>query len=235
MSLKFTLEHVSYWMVTASEVTMAALPLHKPTTVHCTCCGIPTEFRFTSQTDQAVCPPCQKHGQNADKRNNLHRLRWIAHDRARNEFHRKRQAEAAKSLADVRAERDEQAQKVKDMLEAIASGYNSPEAGLVKPFLQNGVVVEAEKKMRNAYFARDMAFKTMTRIQEFHHPVTGTDKCQCGEYTFHCKVLEAIEWEGTHLERWQRKQLQLLNAGKRHDLPDNHPAVLASGRRASGF
>lgn len=209
---------------------MATLPLYNPVTWPCSCCGLDRTFTFTSQSDQAVCNLCQRHGQDSDRRVTLHRDWWREYTAGLRADHAAAAASwhsAANALEAKIVERD---RMLADMRSVALRGYEQTPLGGIKAWLQDGVVLDAESKMRGAYRSRDKVMYTVWRLDRLHREADKPDMCSCGERAERCKELKALAPVTEALDKWETKQIELLQKGLQHNLPREHPEVVKMQR-----
>lgn len=204
---------------------MTALPLYDPVIWPCSCCGLDRTFTFMSQTDQTVCRLCQRHGQDGDKRLTLHRDWWRKYTDGLRAAHSTEAAgwrAAAHGLEAKIAERD---RKLADMRTVAIRGYEQTPLGGIRAWLQEGIVIDAESKMRGAYRARDKVMGTLWRFDRLHHEADKPDMCSCGERSDQCKEFETLASVIDALDKWETKQIEFLRKDVEHNLPREHPEV----------
>lgn len=204
---------------------MTELPLYNPVFWPCSCCGLDRPFTFTSQTDQTVCRLCRRHGQDRDKQLKLHRDWWREYTAA---LHTEHSAEAAgwRAAADeLEAKVIERDRRLADMRAVAVRGYEQTPLGGIRAWLQEGIVLDAESKMRGAYRARDKIMGTIWRIDRLHHEADTLDMCSCGKRSDQCKEFKALAPVVETLDKWEAKQIEFLKKRFEHNLPREHPEV----------
>lgn len=210
----------------------AALPLHVSVEIPCRCCGLRDTFTLRSQSDQVVCDRCQRHGQDEKRRIELHRNWWIEHER---ELLAKHEAEsigwraAADELERKITERD---RRLEDMRLVALRGYESTPLGGIKAWLQEGIVLNAESKMHGAYRSRDRVMRTIWQLDQLHHESKVQGVCSCGKRIDQCREFGVLAPLIDFLDKWEAKQLDLLQRGLPHNLPHEHPEVMKRRRKA---
>ncbi|MGR0320793.1 hypothetical protein [Agromyces sp. ZXT2-3] len=209
-------------------------PLHADVDVPCLCCGSVQRFRFASASDQVVCSHCRSHlgPERAEQRDREHIVLWRgileAHDRdARGA------AEAAVAAASDSAELVARLTAERDQLRAGAIDTASEVGAALQDQLRDDRVRRAERATQLTAKRVDTAMVALWRLQAFHHPdpkKPGT--CTCGRPLPACGESRILEGVRQEMLDWERRNLELLRAGKRHGLPPEHPDVAgAAGRR----
>lgn len=209
----------------ALEAFVIELPLYDPVMWPCSCCGLDRVFTFMSQTDQTVCDLCRRHGQDTDRRLALHRDWWREHDEA---LHAEYTAQAAiwRAAADaLEAKIVERDRKLADMRLVAIRGYEQTPLGGIRAWLQEGIVLDAESKLRGAYWARDKVMGTIWRFDRLHNDTEKPGTCSCGKRTDQCKEFKTLAPVVDALYKWETKQLEVLRRGYEHNLPKEHPEV----------
>jgi hypothetical protein len=207
-------------------------PLHVDVDAPCLCCGSVQRFRFASASDQVVCGHCRSHlgADKAERRDLDHIALWRgileAHDRearAAAEAAAEAAAAASESVARLTAERDQ--------LSAGVLDGGSAAGVALRERLQGDLVRRAERATQLTARRVDKAMTALWRLQAFHHPdPRKPGSCMCGRSLPACGESRILEGQRQEMLDWERRNLELLRAGKRHGLPPEHPEVAgASG------
>jgi hypothetical protein len=187
-----------------------------------------------SQSDQTVCRPCQRHGQDEAHIRVSHRNWWrdfADATRAAHDAEAARWREAADQLEAKIVERDK---RIAEMRLVALRGYEQTPLGGIRAWLQEGIVLDAESKMRGAYRARDKVMGTIWRLDRLHHEGKDVDSCSCGKRSQQCREFQALAPMVETLERWESKQVEFLRRELPHFLPNEHPEV-AKRRSSRGW
>jgi len=209
-----------------------AHPLHVDVHVPCLCCLAPQPFHFTSLSDQVVCTLCVHHiGAEKSERRDLEHVqlwaaRWAASETA--------QAEYSAETAALLVARDIHLTALRDQvteLSAIVAGQFAAGIDGVRGLLQNDLVKRAERNTELARRQIDWAMGGLWRIAALHHDAAAA-KCSCGRTAGSCAESAAIDSLRKALGDWEKKNVALLQGGRRHGLPVEHPAVLAQRIRS---
>ncbi|WP_146066090.1 hypothetical protein [Cryobacterium sp. Y82] len=204
-----------------------AHPLYVDVEVACLCCLAPQPFHFTSRSDQVVCSLCVHHiGAEKSERRDLEHVRlwaarWAASETAHAEYMIETDALLVARDNDLTALRDQVGE-----LSAVVAGQFTAGIDGVRGLLQNDLVKRAERNTELAHRQFDWAMAGIWRIEALHHDAA-TQKCSCGRTAGSCAESAAIDPLRQALRDWEKKNLGLLQAGRRHGLPDDHPAALA--------
>ncbi|WP_129590483.1 hypothetical protein [Cryobacterium aureum] len=204
-----------------------AYPLHVDVEVACLCCLAPQPFHFTSLSDQVVCLNCVHHiGAEKSERRDLEHVktwaaRWAANETTHDDYIAETDALLVARDNDLTALRDRIGE-----LTAIIAGQFTAEIDGVRSLLQNDLVKRAERNTELARRQIDWAMAGIWRIETLHHD-SATQKCSCGRTAGSCAESAAINPLRQALRGWEKKNVALLQAGRRHGLPEDHPAVLA--------
>jgi len=204
---------------------MAELPLYYSTMWPCSCCGLDREFVFMSQSDQTICASCRRHGQDADKRNLLHRNWWMQFNRQQIAAHAKvvdDWREAVKGQKEQIAARDIQ---IADLKAVVLDNYDKTALGEIQGWLQSQVVQQAEERMRGAYRSRDRVMGAIWRLDRLHSDAKKAGMCTCGKTALQCKERVALDPVLKTLDGWEAKQIELVKKDLEHHLPQEHPEV----------
>lgn len=133
---------------------------------------------------------------------------------------------AAMERVDVRrarAEADLDAAKaqVEQLVATIAAEYQQRPLGDIQGLVENQVVRDAERAQHGAQRQRDRVMGAIFRIDELHHEVL--ENCKCGRRITACPDFAAISVIREDYHKWERRQIELMEAGKQHGLPLDHP------------
>ena len=193
----------------------------------CQCCFI-RAIPANGVTDRPVqiCASCEPHYGNPAKTARDHGVMM--------EQYRESNATFVERLDDRRlaleAELAETQQQVVTLTATIVSDYQERPAGSIQNVIEQDLVSAADKRLKAAVRLRDKAMGTIFRLSRLHHDQDGT--CSCGKRLVDCAELSALEGIRQDYSRWEKTQLELLNAGKSHGLPLDHPAGEAFASRA---
>lgn len=204
-----------------------AHPLHADLEVSCLCCLAPQPFHFTSTSDQVVCTLCLHHiGAEKSERRDLEHVRlwaarWAASETAHEEYIAETDALLVARDQDLTILRDQVAE-----LGALVAGQFSAGIDGVRGLLQNDLVKRAERNTELARRQIDWAMAGLWCIAALHHDGPAA-KCSCGRTAGTCAESSAIDSLRQALGDWEKKNVLLLQDGRRHGLPAEHPAVLA--------
>jgi|GEM_PF-2324194 len=206
-------------------------PLHADVDVPCLCCGSVQRFRFASASDQVVCGHCRTHlgADRAEQRDREHVALWRgileSHDaeaRAAAESAAEAAAETAGLVARLTAERDQ--------LRAGAIDGATDVGAALQDQLRDDRVRRAERATQLTAKRVDTAMVALWRLQAFHHPdARKPGSCICGRTLPACGESRILEGVRQEMLDWERRNLELLRAGRRHGLPPEHPEVAAGG------
>lgn len=209
-----------------------AHPLHVDVQVPCLCCLAPQPFHFTSLSDQVVCTLCVHHiGAEKSERRDLEHVqlwaaRWAASETAQAEYSAETAALLVARDIDLTALRDQVAE-----LSAVVAGQFAAGIDGVRGLLQNDLVKRAERNTELARRQIDWAMAGLWRIAALHHDAAAA-KCSCGRTAGSCAESAAIDSLRKALGDWEKKNVALLQGGRRHGLPAEHSAVLAQRIRS---
>ena len=204
-----------------------AHPLHVDVDVPCLCCLAPQPFHFTSLSDQVVCAQCVHHiGAEKSERRDLEHVklwaaRWAVSESAHADYIAETDALLVARDTDLTALRDQVTE-----LSAIVAGQFSAGIAGVRDLLQNDLVKRAERNTELANRKIDWAMAGLWCVAQLHHDAAAA-KCSCGRTAGSCAESAAIDSLRQALGDWEKKNLVLLQNGRRHGLPAEHPAVLA--------
>lgn len=210
---------------------VVALPLHAPIVLPCRCCGLRDTFTLRSQSDQVVCERCRRHGQDENQRLALHRDWWIERENTMLAQHSADAARWHAAADELERKINERDQRLEYMRAVALRGYESTPLGGIKAWLQEGIVLDAESKMRGAYRSRDRVMGTIWRLDRLHHESKSQGVCSCGKKTDQCREFSALTSMVDLLDKWESKQIDFLDRGLEHNLPPEHPEVVKRRRR----
>lgn len=186
-----------------------------------------------AQTDQTICADCKRHGQDADKRNVLHRDWWMAY----------KQQVATKQLETVSfwrsaiAERDEQISRrdvrITELKSVVMGDYDKSALGELHSWLESAVVQQAENRMRGAYRSRDRVMGALWKLDQLHGAGKKPGICACSKPGAQCKERAALDPIVKMLDSWEAKQINFVRKDLEHHLPPEHPEV--QKRRRNGW
>lgn len=205
-------------------------PLHADVDVPCLCCGSVQRFRFASPSDQVVCGHCRTHlgAERAEQRDREHIALWRAileaHDReARGaaDAAAEASAAAAEAVARLTAERDQ--------LRAGALDGATEVGAALGEQLRDDRVRRAERATELTARRVDTAMVALWRLQAFHHPdPRKPGSCTCGRSLPACGESRILEGVRQEMLDWERRNLELMRAGRRHGLPPEHPDLAST-------
>lgn len=123
--------------------------------------------------------------------------------------------------AKAEADLDAANERVGQLVGTIASDYQQRPVGDVEWLLEHKVVKDAERAQQGAQRQRDRVMGVIFRIDELHHEVG--ENCQCGKRITACPDFAAISVVRDEFHKWERRQIELMEAGSQHGLPLDHP------------
>jgi hypothetical protein len=185
----------------------------------CRCCfvtAIPVPESATERRPQ-VCAMCGKHYGHPEK---------TARDHSEMMARLRDSHAAAVERSDARraaaeAERDAANERVRQLVATIATQYRDEPDGEARRLLEQRVVRDAERAQLGAQRQRDRAMGAIFRLGELHSEAG--DTCTCGERITVCAEFAALAPVRDDYVKWERRQIELLEAGKEHGLPLDHP------------
>ncbi|WP_213816093.1 hypothetical protein [Glaciihabitans sp. dw_435] len=221
--------------------------LHVDLDAQCLCCRSQQPFHFTSATDQVVCAHCVHHlgSDKAERRDSDHVALWL-------DLFTEAQQDAAALAADASETIGTRDATIADLTEQVAqlaavvagqyeqaaadSAAVTPAGAGVRALLESDAVKRAERNTVLATRRIDWAMAALWAMSELHRDDPAKPMyCVCGKSLSACAEGKALEPVRQSILDWEKKNVALLQEGKRHGLPDDHPAVvLASGGRAPG-
>lgn len=186
------------------------------TTATCECCWI-TPVELSLRNSEPLCQPCRGHKFNIDNLRADHRriseLLIAKHESGLIGANAEIEGIHAR-LTQMRAERDA-------LAKAGGEGLANASEDALKA-IQAQALIAQQDDVRRAFRARDRAMDAVWTIDERHHAVVG-EKCACGLALHACKEYRELDFFRDEYQRWERKQIELMKAGKDHGLPENHP------------
>lgn len=215
---------------------MTTLPLHKPVTIACLCCGHPFRITLRSQTDLRICDRCKSHQgpRKAEQRESAHRKWWseaFAHMQQE-----RRQVEADKHvehremrerLLSITAENDSEIANLIAEVDFVSRGNRSADS---EARIESEELRDAIDQRNSAYRSRDRAYGALWLALEVHHSGNDGLNCSCGLKVNKCEVWDAVASIAPTIWKWERDQIERLHSERPHGLPDEHPEVVKSGR-----
>ncbi|GAA2035179.1 hypothetical protein GCM10009819_19500 [Agromyces tropicus] len=202
-------------------------PLHTDLRVRCLCCESVQPFRFASPSDQVVCGHCRAHlgPEKAERRDREHVALWRGIVDAQERDARDAADEAA-SQAESAAETIARLTAERDQLRAGVLDRGSEAGAAIHDGLQDDLVRRARRATELTTRRVDKAMVALWRLQAFHHPdPKRPGSCTCGRPLPSCGESRILEGQRQEMLDWERRNLELLRAGKRHGLPPEHPEV----------
>ena len=137
----------------------------------------------------------------------------------------------AADIAKARESQEWRAQTVEDLLkekrelvQAIATDYSEKPRPALTSLIQHAVNADISKRADDSYRVRDRAMAAVGRVFDVHHE-TLTDKCDCGKPVATCREYQRVAFFRDSYEHWERRQIELMKAGKHHGLPADHSAA----------
>jgi hypothetical protein len=207
-------------------------PLHHTVDAECQCCGVVYDTVFTSKSDQVVCRGCIRH-QASDARSLLlrnadHKALWRSEVALlRDHYVRRMEAVAAESKA-YREEVNRLQEVINELKQTIRDGLALEPPESVLEWLVNEAIDDAETERDRAFRSRANAYRALWAANALHHhEVQRPERCSCGKPAPACKELRAIADMEETLYRWEHQQVERLKKDLEHELPDDHPEVLA--------
>jgi hypothetical protein len=208
-----------------------AHPLHVDLEAECYCCRAMQPFRFASPNDQVVCAFCTKHqgSDKAERRDRDHVAMWaefFADERAAHTADAEQaRTDAAAAAAEIAA-RDAQ---VAELSAGIVGAFDASAEGGMRAKLEGDLVKRAERRTVLADRRLDALYGLLWRLDAMHQgDPARAGYCTCGRTLLACTEGRALDQERSAIETWAAKNVALLQAGERHALPDEHPAVRAA-------
>lgn len=207
-------------------------PLHVDVQVQCHCCRTPQPFRFTSPTDQVVCPFCRNHlgSEKAERRDREHVSLWGQVFSDEREAHAADTAKAAADAATAAALVAELESRVAALSAGVLTQFDGTASGGVRAELEGELVKRAERRTELADRRTDRLMSALWRLRLLHRDDEKlAGHCVCGKRSVQCAEGIILEQERRTIEEWEGKNAALARAGKRHALPTDQTE--AGGRR----
>lgn len=129
-------------------------------------------------------------------------------------------ARQSRAIAAARAERDQ-------LVNTIATEYIEAPTDALQGMIHRGVNNDLYTRAEQAFNSRDRAMAAVWRIVERHHELP-SGKCRCGAPIRSCRDSAAIEFFRGDYDRWERRQIELMNQDRHHGLPADHPQARGS-------
>lgn len=211
-----------------------AHPLHVAVEVACLCCFLPQPFHFTSTSDQVVCTLCVHHigAEKAERRDSEHVRLWAARHAQLDAAH----AQHVRETDALLLARDEDLTVLRGQvaeLTAVVAGQFTAGIDGVRNLLHSDLVKRAERNTELAKRQIDWAMAGLWRLERCHHDAAASPAtCSCGRAAGSCAESRALDPSRQALADWEKKNVALLQAGRRHGLPSEHPAVLGQRQHA---
>lgn len=127
-------------------------------------------------------------------------------------------------VANLKREHDiELADAERRVSEAHQALAQRPEK-IVEKYINQQDIVAAEEKADRAFRSRQVAWRALSELGMAHTELPG-DRCRCGKHRRSCNEA-AVVTSVAGLPAWEARQAAEHRAGRRHFLPDGHPALL---------
>jgi hypothetical protein len=197
-------------------------PLHVDVMAQCFCCRSLQPFRFTSASDQVVCPFCTKHlgSEKAERRDLDHIKMWSELYDDEQETHREYVAGAEATEDADSASIARLTAQVEQLSRVVAGNFDSTESGGVRELIETTVIRRAERNTELAHRQADRIMAVLLQLHRLHHDdARRASHCSCGKSVASCAEYAAIEPERQRLGEWEQRNIALREAGKRHALP----------------
>jgi hypothetical protein len=95
---------------------------------------------------------------------------------------------------------------------------------LVERYINESELQAAKAGAQRAYQSRSYAWHHLSALGLLHAELDG-ERCKCGKARRSCP--EAAIVDGVHgLRAWEARQAEEARGGRRHYLPDGHPALV---------
>ncbi len=183
----------------------------------CECCWI-TQVQKSLSDRSPYCHACRGHLFNIDHLRADHQQQvtaLIAHDADEVAKVKASVKNCEQAIAGLKVDRDQ-------LVQSIATGFTDAPIVALRDLIRDSAIDDVEKRASGAYFTRDRAMAAVWRMDERHHEVAN-DKCSCGTPLRACRDHKAIEFFRPTFYAWERRQIELMKAGKQHGLPVDHP------------
>lgn len=208
-------------------------PLHQRVMVDCPCCLLSNETIFTSSHEQVICNACKVHigdgPGKAVRRDRDHVNLWHSEFTLALERH---DEEMSRLRAEV-ATRDETIEElrgeVEELRQAVRDGIGAAELPAVERWWADERVAAAHTERDRAYKSRSHVYRVLWALTELHHESLHSDRCSCGKQRNGCKELAKVRRVEGGLRKWERNEIERMERGEPHGLPDEHPEVLKQG------
>jgi len=184
-------------------------------TAECYCCKRPWDvcIRAAGQgpdelrrPQRGVCRQCHDHGPDVNQKDFAHLEMWTDFARALRRDYRDKEAELRRTVSGLE-------QQLLDRPEKIVERY-----------IGQDEIDEAREEAERAFRSREMAFRALCEVRLLHREGQ-PGQCRCGLRLDRCPMAEIVD-RYRALEKWEIEQYRRLKAGKTHNLPDGHPALL---------
>lgn len=205
-------------------------PLYVAIRAQCFCCRSLQSFNFTSASDQVVCSFCLHHlgDEKAERRDADHVTLWVGEYADLQNVHRKSVEKSESDLAERDATIAELTGQVDELRALVAGEFDRTVSGGIRAVLESDLVRRAERRNDLGGRQLDWTMAVIWRVGMLHSGDPAKPGfCTCGRSIPACADGRAIDPQRQAVSDWEKKNLALLAAGKRHGLPDDHPAVAA--------
>ena len=209
-----------------------AYPLYQAIRAQCFCCRALQSFTFTSATDQVVCTLCLHHlgDDRAERRDVDHVQLWLAQYADLQEVHRRSVEKATLDAAQAAATILTLTGQLDELRGLVAGRFDRTVSGDIRGLLENDLVRRAERRGMLALRQLDWAMAVVWRLGMLHHDdPSHPGSCICGRALTACAEGRALDPQRQAVRDWEKKNLALLAAAKRHGLPDDHPWAAGVG------
>ncbi|TFD78285.1 hypothetical protein [Cryobacterium fucosi] len=207
-------------------------PLYQAIRAQCFCCQALQSFTFTSATDQVVCAMCLHHlgDDKAERRDAEHVQLWLAQYADLQEVHRRGVEKANLDAAEAAATILTLTGQLDELRGLVAGRFDRTVSGDIRGLLENDLVRRAERRGMLALRQLDWAMAVIWRLGMLHHDdLAHPGSCVCGRPVTACAEGRALDPQRQAVRDWEKKNLALLAAAKRHGLPDDHHRVAGAG------
>ncbi|GAB3126303.1 hypothetical protein [Glaciibacter psychrotolerans] len=205
-----------------------AYQLYEDIDAQCLCCRALQPFHFTSAADQVVCSFCVRHigADRAERRDSDHVALWSELYSELQDVQREAVADATLLLAERDASITSLTSQVGELRGLVAGQFDQTDAGGIRAVLENDLVKRAERKIELATRRNDRALAALWRVARVHaDDATNPTQCACGRSVMQCPDRPIIEGMRQELGEWEARNVALHQAGERHGLPSEHPAL----------
>jgi hypothetical protein len=218
------------------ETVTHSYPLYVAIRAQCFCCQALQPFTFTSATDQVVCALCRQHlgDDRAVRRDSEHVQLWLAQYADLQEVHRKSVEKATADAAVAGATILTLTGQLDELRGLVAGRFDRTVSGEIRAMLGTDLVKRAERRAMLALRQLDWAMAVIWRLGMLHRDDPARPgTCVCGRAVTACAEGRALDPQRQAVGDWEKKNLALLAAGKRHGLPadhsGNHSGVTGTG------